>query len=151
MVRSTFSADCKMSLTLILMKKRCFSLFQKALLQLFFQNVVFALLPLVLTRLIVRRAISKISLTFSNVPGPKEKVSIAGEPIDSCMFFANHLHPVLAFVSYDREINATLLIQRRTLDSSHMIPWCFMKAIVEMCNEIKIEVPNSITEYTKKR
>lgn len=117
------------------------------ILQLFLQNTILKILPFPLTRHIVHRAYSKISISFTSVPGPQEKVSIAGEPIDSCMFFACHIHPVLSFLSYNGQIYTTLLLKKDTFDDSHMIPKCFMRALITLCNEMKVDVPNSMIEH----
>ena len=115
--------------------------------QLFLQNSVLPRLPTALNRLIVRRVYSKISLSFTNVPGPQEKVCLINEPIDSCMFYVNHIHPVLSLLSYDGQVNITLSISPEAIPDSYLLPKCFMKALVLLGNELKIEAPTSITKY----
>ena len=118
--------------------------------QLLLQNVILAILPIALTRHIVHKVYSKMSLTVTNVPGPSEKVSIADQPIESLMFHVNHIHPVLSMISYDGNIQTTLCISRSALDDGHLLAGCFVKALVTIGNELKIEVPNSIVKQTLK-
>ena len=112
--------------------------------QLGLQNIILPLLPTRLNRWIVHRVYSKISLTFTNVPGPQEMVSIADQPVDSVMFQASASHSVLGILSYRGQVYITFNFRKGAIDNSHLLPKCFMKALATLGNEFKIDVPHAI-------
>ena len=87
-------------------------------------------------------------MTCSNVPGPSEKVMISGAAVKSCMFYTNHLHPVLSMLSYDGQIYTTLVIDCDAIQDVESLPSFFMKSLVLMGKEFNINIPTSMENYT---
>jgi hypothetical protein len=87
---------------------------------------------------------SRHSMTFTSVPGPKETVMIGGKVVKSLHFYANSLHPVLSMLSYDGNMNITLLMHNDAISDAHLLPTCFMRSLVSLGNKFKINVPNSV-------
>ena len=114
------------------------------------QNRILKYLPLSLSRLIVYNCYAKRSMTFTNVPGPQDKILLANELVDSCSFFVYHLHPVLSILSYNQKINITLAVDEMAVPNAHMIPNCFMNAFVTLGNEFKIDIPSSVLQSAAK-
>ena len=88
-------------------------------------------------------------MTFTSVPGPQEKVMIGGKAANSLHFYVNTIHHVLSLLSYDGNIHTTLLIHNDALSDPHLLPSCFMKALILLANEFKIDVPNSVLQSSK--
>ena len=97
----------------------------------------------------VFRVYSKISLTCTNVPGPQETVVVAGCQVKSCIFFVNHLHPVFSMLSYNGQIHAALAVDDTAIHNVHLLPSFFMRALVLLGNEMKIDVPESILKESE--
>ena len=112
-------------------------------------DYIIAILPRWMSRDSVYKGYSRHSLTFTSVPGPKEKVIIGGKVAKSLHFYVNAIHPVLSILSYDGNMNITLLVHNNAISDPHLLPSCFMKALVSLANEFKIDVPNSVLQSSK--
>ena len=86
-------------------------------------------------------------MTCSNVPGPSETVLIADATVKSCMFFTNHLHPVLSMLSYDGQIYTTLVIDSDVIQDVDLVQSFFMKSLALLGRDFSVNVPTSIDKY----
>ncbi len=85
-------------------------------------------------------------MTCTNVPGPEEKVTIAGCEVKSCMFFVNSLNATFANLSYNGMLNITYAADAIATPQIDLLPSFYMKALVILGNELEIDVPTSIVE-----
>lgn len=120
-----------------------------AIVQMILMDYIIAILPRWMSRDSVYKAYSRHSLSFTSVPGPKEKVIIGGKVAKSLHFYVNTIHPVLSILSYDGNMNITLLVHNNAISDPHLLPSCFMKALVSLANEFKIDIPNSVLQSSK--
>ena len=86
-------------------------------------------------------------MTCTSVPGPQEKVTIAGSEVKSCLFFVNHLHPVLSIFSYNGQVHMNLTADETSMSNAHLVPTFYMNALVLLGNALEIDVPKSVLEY----
>jgi len=109
-------------------------------------NSILSRIPLTLSRELTYNIYSRTSMSCTNVPGPEEKVTIAGCEVTSCMFFVNSLTSTLSMLSYDGNINITYAADENATPQIHLLPSFYMKALVALGNELQINAPASIIE-----
>ena len=105
------------------------------------QNLVLPLLPVSLFRDVVHKIYARHSLTCTNVPGPAKQILVAGKPVSTCRFAIGHIHPVFSMLSYNGQINITLVADDEAIPDVHVLQIFYMRALVALGNEFKVGIP----------
>jgi len=116
-----------------------------ALVQQFIQTKIAPLLPTRLCRQTVYDTFTRHSLVLTNVPGPPESISIAGEPIQCCRMFINNLIPNLGILSYNGTIYSSISLDPNAIRNSSCLHYLFHKAFVQLANDLNVTVPSDLT------
>ncbi|XRB23730.1 diacylglycerol O-acyltransferase [Pseudoscourfieldia marina] len=76
---------------------------------LFMSNYVLNALPGFVTRQIAHDSFSRHSFVITNVPGPDQKMHLAGSAIDECHLLFPNIIPQLSFLSYNGTVYASII------------------------------------------
>ena len=91
------------------------------------------LLPSALYRKITFGIFDRISCLFTNVPGPKEKVSMAGREVSDILFFVSSLQAlIISVISYNNEISVGVLADPKVLEKPAEICKCFEEELEDL-------------------
>lgn len=81
---------------------------------------------------------SKLTCTFSNVPGPSAAVRLCGKEIDGLNFFANSLAAcVFSLISYNGKVQLCAVADAESVPEPQQLVDFFAKAIDELHAETK--------------
>lgn len=109
-----------------------------AILQLWIQTNIVALLPRFMQQQIAFDAFSRHSLVFSNVPGPSEHIYFCGEKmLDVQVVFPNMLNQII-FMSYAGYVHFTMSCDANEVDSA-AVSTCFCDELRELAKDLGVD------------
>ena len=100
-------------------------------------------------RKLAYKVTSKHSLIVTNVPGPHNKIHLCNKPVSTCRATAFQMDPVITILSYDSQINITLVADSNFIPNLDCFSKFFIKALVKLGDEMNISSPIQLKDSLK--
>lgn len=98
-------------------------------------------------RILAYKVSSKHSLIITNVPGPRKKVLLCDKSVSTCRATAFQMDPVFTILSYDGQINITLIADSNFIPNFECFSVFYMKALVKLGDEMNICPPRILQGF----
>lgn len=96
------------------------------------------------TRKQTHDVVTRHTLNWTNVPGPKEEAILCGKLCKNVQFFLNHIMPVVSMLSYNGQVNISMTIDDEDNKDIHLFPQFYSRALVLLAREVNAEIPSSV-------
>lgn len=112
--------------------------------QYFLQSNIVPLLPISLARQTVYDTFTRHSLVLTNVPGPSQPTSIAGQEIQGIRLFFNNLIPNFGILSYCDVVYCSMSCDGDVIEDCDLLMDCFKNSVVGLSRELNVNVPSCL-------
>ena len=116
-------------------------------LQLGLQNHVAKLLPVSVAKNLVCGTIWRHSVSFSNVPGPREPCLLAGREVSEVQVVLANLHSQVCLASYGGNLCGNITLDPEAVPNAELIPLLFSRAFQRLAEKLGVECPDSLVDH----